>query len=280
MRFMQIRVFLPCFLLAISVPAYAVDGVLEINQACAVNTGCFSGDTADFPVTISALGSYRLTSNLIVPDTKSAITAGVGDVTIDLNGFMIEAQTRSTEIGISGGSRVTVRNGSIREFFTGIQLVSNSLVERVIVTRMTQHGISVSKASIVKDSQVLAIGEDGITGRGGCVIIGNTIEGVGEIGINTFSSTILGNTVLSFGEGGAVWSAGIGCGGPCRVSENVIDGGLGLASPSTGFSLSLSETLGGTTGYNNNTIRAGTLGTVSGGVDAGGNICGVTLGCP
>jgi hypothetical protein len=32
--------------IALTSPALAVDGVLEINQACAVNTGCFSGDAA------------------------------------------------------------------------------------------------------------------------------------------------------------------------------------------------------------------------------------------
>jgi hypothetical protein len=43
----------------------AVDGVLEINQAC-VSVGCFPGDLAGFPVTISSTGSYRLTSSLDV----------------------------------------------------------------------------------------------------------------------------------------------------------------------------------------------------------------------
>ena len=33
--------------------AGAVDGVLEINQACAVHTGCFSGDDPGLPVTIA-----------------------------------------------------------------------------------------------------------------------------------------------------------------------------------------------------------------------------------
>ena len=32
--------------------AYAVDGVAEINETCAVQTGCLSGDTAGYPVTI------------------------------------------------------------------------------------------------------------------------------------------------------------------------------------------------------------------------------------
>jgi hypothetical protein len=43
---------------------FASDGQLEINQACAVNTGCFPGDDPGFPVTITQPGSYRLTGNL------------------------------------------------------------------------------------------------------------------------------------------------------------------------------------------------------------------------
>ena len=42
----------------VTIPAIASDGVLEINQTCAVQTGCFSGDVAGFPVTISTSGSY------------------------------------------------------------------------------------------------------------------------------------------------------------------------------------------------------------------------------
>ena len=66
-------------LLAFAVPALAVDGVLEINQACAVNTGCSTGDTAGFPVTISTSGSYRLTSNL----ESNAPAIDMIDVTTD-----------------------------------------------------------------------------------------------------------------------------------------------------------------------------------------------------
>jgi hypothetical protein len=67
--------------IALASPALAVDGVLEINQACAVNTGCFSGDAAGLPVTITAAGSYRLTGNLTVPDENTdgiAVSANDG----------------------------------------------------------------------------------------------------------------------------------------------------------------------------------------------------------
>ena len=57
----------PFLLLALAAPALAVDGVLEINQTCAVQTGCFVGDTAGYPVTIYSKtgGSYRLTGDLL-----------------------------------------------------------------------------------------------------------------------------------------------------------------------------------------------------------------------
>ena len=45
----------------------ASDGVIEINQARALQGGVTEGDTPGFPVTISQSGSYRLTGNLTVP---------------------------------------------------------------------------------------------------------------------------------------------------------------------------------------------------------------------
>ncbi len=59
-------------LLTFATPTLAVDGVLEINQTCAVHTGCLSGDTPGFPVTISGAPgiSFRLTSSLAVNDVS------------------------------------------------------------------------------------------------------------------------------------------------------------------------------------------------------------------
>ena len=55
--------------------ALAVDGVIEINQARALAGGVTAGDSAGFPVTLSASGSYRLTGNLTVPSSTSGIVA-------------------------------------------------------------------------------------------------------------------------------------------------------------------------------------------------------------
>lgn len=85
---------LPLLTLGLAFPVLAGDGVLEINQTCAVNTGCFAGDTAGFPVTLSAEGSYRLTGNLDVsgqptPENVTAIEITADGVTVDLDGFSI-----------------------------------------------------------------------------------------------------------------------------------------------------------------------------------------------
>jgi len=46
------------------------------------------GDAAGFPVTISEVGSYRLTGNLSIGSTD-AIEITADNVTLDLNGFLI-----------------------------------------------------------------------------------------------------------------------------------------------------------------------------------------------
>src|SRR5690606_10202060 len=69
----------------LAAPAPAADGVIEINQTCAKQTGCFDNDTANFPVTIDGKAgkSYRLTSDLVVPDENTtAIRISADDVSI------------------------------------------------------------------------------------------------------------------------------------------------------------------------------------------------------
>lgn len=53
---------LALLLTVLALPAYASDGVVELNPVCAVQTGCNDnsgdiGDTPGFPVTIETPGS-------------------------------------------------------------------------------------------------------------------------------------------------------------------------------------------------------------------------------
>jgi hypothetical protein len=48
---------LTLLIVLLAAPIVASDGVLEINQTCAVNTGCFEEDEAGFPVLMKTSGS-------------------------------------------------------------------------------------------------------------------------------------------------------------------------------------------------------------------------------
>src|SRR5436190_432567 len=95
MSHLQSRWLAPALLLAgLSCNMYAVDGIILIDQNRALAGGVTPGDAPGFPVTISQRGSYRLASDLIVPNANTtAIVVNANNVTIDLNGFSIIGPT-------------------------------------------------------------------------------------------------------------------------------------------------------------------------------------------
>ena len=62
--------------------AFAVDGVVLINQSTVTAAG-------GFPYTITQPGSYKLSGNLTPPLNVTAIQISTGNVSLDLNGFTI-----------------------------------------------------------------------------------------------------------------------------------------------------------------------------------------------
>src|SRR5215469_10191566 len=81
---------LACAVGAFTGSAYAVDGVILIDQAHALKGNVTPGDPPGFPVVLFESGSYRLSGNLTVPDKDTpAIFIAAPSVTIDLNGFSI-----------------------------------------------------------------------------------------------------------------------------------------------------------------------------------------------
>src|ERR1035438_128341 len=92
---------LAAFLLPAAV--FGVDGVILIDQNKALAGNVTPGDTPGFPVTISQPGSYRLDSNLTVPDVNTtAIVIAADNVTIDLNGFAILGNNVCAFVSING----------------------------------------------------------------------------------------------------------------------------------------------------------------------------------
>jgi len=248
---------LACGILALIVsqvrPAKAVDGVIEINQARADKGGITPGDAPGFPITISTGTfsadpmSFRLTGPLFTSTSGNVIEIFSPHVTIDLNGFMITCLLPScagTAIMSDSQANITVMNGTVRGFNTGIDISGNGArVENVRAIGNTGAGVHLASVCSVRNCTAAANGADGINVSNGCTVSGNTANDNGADGINT----------------------GVGC----NVYGNTVHGntgrGLNLATQSA---------------YSQNVISQNTGGTVLNGVSAGLNVCNGVATCP
>ncbi len=285
--------------------AYAVDGVMEINQTCATQLGCFSGDAVSYPITIDGTAgrSYRLTSDLIVPDENTdGIDISSPSISIDLNGFEIVrsgcegATTDCTpDSGTGSGVRVpnssyfgvSIRNGSVvgmGEY--GVYLQSSQSEAVGLRVRWSRyHGIVAGNASTMRDNIAYGNGWDGISVGTGCTVSGNTAYDNGTDGIDAGAgSTASGNTAygnddngIEAGSGSTVsgntaydnGGDGIDAGAGSTVQRNAVRG-------NTGFGLDLSSDAA----YRENVITNNTAGTVDGGLNMYSNSCNGTTTCP
>lgn len=168
--------------LAVVGGATAGPGVSEINQVCALGTGCFPGDAPGWPVTIDHPGSYRLTGNLEVPDVDTdAIQVTTSDVTLDLGGFAILGPVncslltgscgRFSGSGTGTGVRanfadthdITVRNGTVAGMgSTGVLLLGGGRIESVTARDNAFAGLQVARGviarSVARENGVFGIG--------------------------------------------------------------------------------------------------------------------------
>ncbi len=212
----------------------AGDGVIEINQACAA-AGCTPGDAPGFPVSLTASGSYRLTSNLEVPDQNTTAIELGSDAdrsSIDLNGFAILGPTVCSSIGAcsllgsgngiaasAGTTDVTVRNGRILGMGDhGVLLQNRDYVQGVTAQSNGGVGIEVGPFSSVIDCQAISNGGVGI--RVDENTSGTAFDNAGE-------SLIHGNLSVRNGRAGAGgdFQGGTDTGGNVCSDGTCSDGG-------------------------------------------------------
>jgi hypothetical protein len=238
MRLMQSTSLL---LLAVLMPGMAVcdSGVLEINQACAMHGGCFSGDAPGFPVEILNPGSYVLTDDLTVPGGTDGIDLDSGKVSIDLNGFSIRGPVTCSgtpvtscsstddsvgvsaveeffwqeeisvqdgyisgfaDVGIALGARSNIADLVVTQNGRGVTVGEGSTIQRVKAYRNRRDGFSVGDNSILRDIQAQANGTNGITASE-TVIRGAVARGNAEEGIVGNNGTVIRDaTVVSNGS--------------------------------------------------------------------------------
>lgn len=205
----------------------ASDGTIELNQTCAVQTGCFAGDAPGFPITIGSTGSYRLTSSLTVAaNGVDGIQINGPNVWLDLGGFELSGPISCTGHGaslvcpggagngfgiVAFGESARVRNGAVRGFSAGGVAVGSGQGESLRVEqnggtgfsgrgafqidadRNLAFGISVSEG-IVRDCIATRNGANGINGFSSR-IVDSVASSNGQIGIRVFQASVVSDNV-------------------------------------------------------------------------------------
>ena len=228
-------------LAATSVGAYAIDGVVLIDQARVNAAG-------GFPYKIITPGSYRLAGNLVAPLGKSGIDVSAGgSVSLDLNGYSISSSASCSPTGQSCTPPVSgVGNEGMGVWVHGAGTGSGTF--------------SLTNGSV-----------NGFPGYGIFVQVGGAVEIRGtKVFNNSFSGMLIST---SGGQAGVsvnivrdniVWrNGGTGIGGGDLVIDNIVtaNGAVGLA-------------LQPTAGYRGNSLLGNGQGPVSGGISIGSNVCG------
>lgn len=174
-------------MLTVAGSAYAQrpdDGVRLITQQLADRGKVTTDDAPGFPVTISEAGSFRLGSNLIVPDADTtAIDITAPNVVVDLNGFTILGPgTPGSGVGIYAlfqgvtGNVTRVLNGVVDGMGdAGIRLFAGCRVEGV-QARRNQIGVAVFLGCTVVNNIVNVNRSIGISAGDGSTVIGNTVR--------------------------------------------------------------------------------------------------------
>lgn len=270
-------------LLVLARSAFAVDGVREINQACAVSAaGCFTGDTGGFPVTISSTGSYRLTSDLLPPAVgQTGIVVDASLVNIDLNHFGIRGPWTSGACGadtngigiyaLDSTIGVHVRDGNVsgmsvhgivllgkaarveRVFaalncVTGVFLADWAHVSDVQAFQNGGHGIAVEDSSIITRSIAIQNGLHGILGNGpGVLVTESTAINNGRTGIRALTGGMITRSTARGNGTANVALQNHGLDAP-MILESVSTQNLGRAMSGSVLGLSLGD--GNMTGEN------------------------------
>ena len=262
----------------LAMPAFAVDGVTEINQVRA-NAGLVTPtDAAGFPVTIGESGSYRLTGNLLVTNVNTtAIEITVPNVTLDLNGFEIRNLFPGSGTGdgiFTEQENVTIHNGTIRDMGRHGILVQNpnglrASIRKIRALNNGASGIATGAYSIVEDCIAADNATFGITGNIGSILRRNIATGNSSTGLRCSQPNT--DCVFIGNHSRANGLYGIEAGAGSLVSQN-----------SATRNANVGLRLGNGAGYGDNVLDDNNGGgnQVQGGDEMGTNVCQGNTTCP
>lgn len=250
----------------ICAPAWAGGGVLEINQDCAA-VGCFSGDTAGFPVTITQPGSYALTSDIAVTGDAGS-TIGIliqaSPTRLDLGGFTVSGggSCAGSPVNSCAGAQafrgiqlassnrlVSIRNGTVRGFGNdGVEMFSatdGTLVEDMTITENGGVGFFASGtvgASIRLDRVALTrnLGGGALHSTNGRLVVNECVfSNNGGHGMSVATRAVVQGSSFLTNDG-----FGVSCTGLCALGRSAfLDNNS--ASASNEFSIAALRDMGG-----------------------------------
>ncbi len=243
------------------------------------------GQVKTFPIVISKSGSYKLRSNIVVPDANTtAISVTADNVTIDLNGFSILGP-----VVCSGGPPVTsctpTSTGSAGYGVDSLTaLKAGTTVLNGTVQGLGRSGLNLGSRARVRDVRVVSNGADGVYAGGQATITGNTAAGNGGNGFFIQDAAVVSGNVAfgNLADGISVWT-GIVNGNDVRSNggHGIEDGGGTVIGNACFFNINGLGVPGGEVGYTNNVFQGNTFGSVmGGGTDIGHNDCNGSTTCP
>ncbi len=236
--------------LALTAPAHAVDGVIEVNHAAALAGGVTSADTPGYPVTLTAGASYRLTSDLRTSNGDTTVIEGVvpelfgfansnGAIHLDLNGFNVRcflgalvppgASCDGEAIGIdfSAIKGAVVQNGTVRNLGSdGILLGDAGRVENVVVLESgaggggNRAGIRCTGSCEIKDSVAADNATYGIMTGLNSNVVDSRVYDNGSAGIRLGSYSTVRSSVVYSNGGAGILDSGYGLILGNQVSQN------------------------------------------------------------
>ena len=154
--------FLALAAATVSLSAGLVHSPQMIDHAQALKGGVTPGDAPGYPITLSRPGSYRLSSDLVVPPHADGVVVSAPHVTLDLNGHAVIGPVRcvhsepartvacswvvepSARAGIDAlaAPHSVIRNGAVKGFAgVGIRHGESALIENLEVSANAGTGI-------------------------------------------------------------------------------------------------------------------------------------------
>jgi hypothetical protein len=194
---------------------------------------------SDIPLTITVSGSYYLAEDVSLAGAGKCIQVNADDVTIDLGGFVMAGSDSASSYGVymNGRSNVEIRNGTIRDFYTGIGEYdsANGKNHQVLGVRIL---------SCVTDSVYFRYCEN-CRVRDCTIADGGTRTGIASAVYAICvggGSTVTANSIYNYGISSSCRVFGVETGSGCTVSGNTIYG--------NGTSSTYDYAVGIWTGYN------------------------------